>query len=75
MEEQAVDEQQFKDILLRWHRVGRALITLPRITPTSKGIQISVVSIDNTVVFIYKHLFKSYKALLTWYGELLDRIS
>lgn len=51
------------------------LITLPRITPTSKGIQISVVSIDNTVVFIYKHLFKSYKALLTWYGELLDRIN
>lgn len=23
MEEQAVDEQQFKDILVRWHRVGR----------------------------------------------------
>lgn len=65
MEEQAVDEQQFKDILVRWHRVGQGLITLPRIEPTSKGIQISVVSIDNSVVFIYKHLFKSYKAFLT----------
>lgn len=75
MEEQAVDEQQFKDILVMWHRVGRGLITLPRITPTSKGIQIGVVSIDSTVVFIYKHLFKSYKALLTWYGELLNNCS
>lgn len=75
MKEQTVDEQQFKDILTMWHRVGRGLITLPRITHTSKGIQISVISIDNTVLFIYEHLFKSYKALLTWYGALLDRIN
>ena len=75
MEEQFVNERKFRSILEIWHRSGRGLISLPKIIPLSSGIQISVVSIDNTVEFIYEHKFVSFREVLSWYGYLIDKIS
>ncbi len=72
MKEQTVDEQQFKEILAMWHRIGRGIITLPRLTHTSKGIQISVVSIDNTAEYIYEQSFHCYRDVLGWLGKQSD---
>lgn len=74
MKEQTVDEQQFKDILDIWHRAGRGLINLPRIIKLSAGIQISVVSIDNTIMYVYEKQFKAYRDVLFWYGGMIDKI-
>jgi hypothetical protein len=75
MEEQFVNERKFRSILEIWHRSGRGLISLPKIIPLSSGIQISVVSIDNTVEFIYEQKFVSFREVLSWYGDLIDKIS
>jgi hypothetical protein len=75
MVEQFVNEKKFKSIVDIWHRSGRSLISLPKIIPLSSGIQISVVSIDNTVEFIYEHKFISFREVLSWYGDLLDKIN
>lgn len=72
MEERLVNEQQFMDVLVIWHNAARNLVTLPRIFSTSKGIQISVVSIDNTVEYIYELSFDSYCDALCWLGKLID---
>jgi len=74
MEERLVDEHQFKDILATWHGVGRSLFTLPKISRFKTGIRISVVSIDNTVQYIYEQHFKSYREVLLWYGQMLDKM-
>lgn len=75
MEERLVNKQQFKDVLVIWHRIGRNLVNLPRINRLASGIKISVVSIDNTVQYSYAHSFKSYRDVLCWYGEMLDQFS
>ncbi len=75
MEEQFVDEKKFKSIVDIWHRSGRSLINLPKIIPLSSGIQISVASIDNTVEFIYEHKFISFREVLSWYGDLIDKVN
>lgn len=75
MEEQIVDEQKLHDILEIWHRSGRGLINLPRITKLSAGIQISVVSIDNTIIYVYEKQFKAYRDVLLWYGGMIDKIT
>lgn len=62
MEDRLVDEHQFKDILATWHGVGRSLLTLPKISRFKTGIRISVVSIDNTVQYIYEQHFRFYRA-------------
>lgn len=74
MKEQIVDEQKFHDILAIWYRSGRGLINLPRITKLSAGIQISVVSIDNTIMYVYEKQFKAYRDVLFWYGVMIDKI-
>ena len=75
MKAQKVNEQQFKDVLLIWHRSGRNLVHLPSINPLSSGISISVVSIDNTVQYTYEQNFTSYRDVLCWYGEMLDTLN
>ena len=74
MEEQFVHEKKFKSIVDVWHRSGRSLLSLPKIIPLSSGIQISVVSIDNTVEFIYERKFNTFREALSWYGDLIDKL-
>lgn len=75
LEQQLVNEHQFKDILAIWHRTGRNLVNLPRITGLTPAIRIGVVSIDNTVQYTFEQSFKSYRDVLCWYGEMLDKLS
>ncbi|CAM5277021.1 hypothetical protein [Alishewanella longhuensis] len=75
MKAQKVNEQQFKDALVIWHRTGRSLVNLPSINRLSSGISVSVVSIDNTVQYTYEQSFKSYRDVLCWYGEMLDKLN
>ncbi|MDP5133529.1 MAG: hypothetical protein NWQ54_21815 [Paraglaciecola sp.] len=75
MKQHVVNEQQFQEVLFVWKRAGRSLITLPNISKGPSGLRVSMISIDNTVQYIYEQEFKTYKMLLSWFGGLIDRVN
>ncbi len=75
MEPVSVDEQGFIRFLMPWLLSGRSIISLPKFEKHSYGIELSIVSIDNTKVITLKTAFPSYASVMGYYGQLVDRLS
>jgi hypothetical protein len=74
MEEEIISQEAFKKLLLQWNSVGRSLLNLPKVSRGKDGLTISIINIENTTINTLDQQFKSYKAYLSWYGEILDKI-
>ncbi|MEE2003238.1 hypothetical protein QWY20_17425 [Alkalimonas sp. MEB108] len=72
MESRQVNEKEFMEQLERWRQTGRGLVHLPKIDSFNEQLCISLVSIDNTIVFRLNRSFASYQDVLSWYGSKLD---
>lgn len=72
MLKRSVGEVEFTEHIKSWQLMGRGIVNLPKIECRQGQLVISVISIDNTHLFVLDRTFSNYHSFMSWYGQLID---